>query len=68
MVTDAGLHLVEAALESTESSNSNVLARCSSALDDGILAKNMAVASIEDLGSSVAALVRLPLNDDMSPP
>ena len=61
VATDAGLDLVEAALESTESGKSNVLGRYASALelvlDGGVLAENVAAANAEDLGARGAALV-----------
>ena len=61
VTSDAGPDLVEAALESMESGKSNVLARCGRALDlvldGGVLAENMAVANVEDLGARGAVLV-----------
>ena len=61
VVIDAGLDLVEAAPQSTESGKSNVLWRCASALelvrDGGVLAENVTVANAEDPGSRVAAPV-----------
>jgi len=61
VVTDAGLDLVESALESTESGKSNVLGRCASSLelvgDGDVLAENVAVANAKDLGAGGAVLV-----------
>ena len=61
VVTDGDLDLVEAPLKATKSVNSNVLARCASALELvrplNLLAENMAVTNTENLGACVAALV-----------
>ena len=61
VVTNQGLDVVEALLETTQSVNSNVLLRCAGLLefvvDVGVLPENVAVADTRDLIAGVAALV-----------
>ena len=60
-LSDAGLNLVEVALESTESGKPNALGNFATApehvRDGGVPTENMAVANAKDLGTSVAMLV-----------
>ena len=61
MATDTGLDLMEPSLESTASSKSNMVARCTGTLelvvDSGVFVKNMAVAHPEDPGAGDTVLI-----------